>query len=753
MFKLVNRSRSMKSMRIGEGAPSGARTHGPESLVLGSPGLVSSFQPTKEDSGVSQNEVVPFLVEDAAADAATAVETRNTYRHRPLPTPPRPKASSSTMAERPSTSGGPSPHNYGTASFKNFDRRTSKDDMYIKPHSSARGGYKSYHIPIRDNPASPIESPGDLSYDYSPARTFTVRTQTPDSMDSNMGTIAIGMAIGSPTHPPPEFMDSREFLATPISSTPISATRSEWQPQASSMGTSMMRVSPEPPREASEPAPAPKQKSGRWKLFGRSKSKRLASSPVAISQPMNLQLPAASRTDFEKSPTTTTTTTTTKTTTNQASDLGRRNTERRPADSKPPMLRSQTAGQMAPPSPKDSKGPKLLSRMASTRSARNVKKSDISAPVHVSMAVPALPTKTPAKPSGCLLNVEIPSIKMERYSVMFGNVLGQPQGPQASTSGQQGPQISTSGQQQAPHTSSSLLARRQATLDRLKTINDQVMKEVEDKDRARGRRATSPQPSRSPAFSLSLFPATPSRSANNPPQSPRYRSNTSPAHLSSSQRAKLEPARTHPEATRKKTPSPETSGLRPRRPQEPPAAREVVASPEHQTRSRDSFANDDDESEEIHLTEQLKPAIYEPTWQMITPAASTAPSSAAPSAKDQSPASVSSVRTHVTKPSFDGSEPDDALRAAVEISIARQISISRQQRQMLRPMKTNAVRIGGANSPRTKSPVPTLAVGKNERLSSTKSSTPTLIFPGETFEQQIAQNRKSERIVVEGEQA
>ncbi|OHW91433.1 hypothetical protein CSPAE12_09934 [Colletotrichum incanum] len=708
-------------MRIGGGAPSGAQTHGPESPVLGSPGLVSSFQQTKEDSGVSQNEVVPFFAKDAAdaaAAAVAAVETRNTYRHRPLPTPPRSKASS-TMAERPSTSGGLAPHNHSTASFKTFDRRMSKDDMYIRPHSSARGGYKSYHIPIRDNPASPIESPGDFSHDFSPARTFTVRTQTPDSMDSNMGTIAIGMAIGSPTHPPPEFTASREFLATPIPT-----TRNDWQPQASSMSTSMIRASPEPPQEAPEPVPAPKQKSGRWKLFGRSKSKRLASSPVAISQPMNLQQSAASRTDYDSLPTS-----------NQASDLGRRNTERKPADSKPPMMRSQTAGPGAPPSPKDSKAPKLLSRMASTRSTRSVKKSDISAPVHVSMGVPALPPK----PSGGFLDVEIPSIKMERYSVMFGNVLGQPQGSQDSTSGQQ-----------ASQPSSSLLARRQATLDRLKTINDQVMKEEEDRDRARGRRATSPQPLKSPAFSLSLFPATPSESANNPPQSPRYRSNTSPAFLSSPQRASFEPAETHPEARRRKTPSPEMTGFQPHRPHEP-AAHDFVLGPEQSALMLDSPTNDN-EFEEIHLTEQLKPTIYEPAWQMVTPADSTAPSSAAPSAKDHSPASVSSIHTHVTKPSFDGSEPDDALRAAVEISIARQISISRQQRRMLRPLKTNTIRVGGgAGSPGSRSPVSTITVGKNERLSSTKSSTPTLIVSGETFEQQIAQNRKSERIIVEGE--
>ncbi|CAI0651365.1 unnamed protein product [Colletotrichum noveboracense] len=701
MFKLVNRSRSMKSMRTGGGAPGGAQTHGPESPVLGEPGLVSSFQLAKEDSSLSQNESVPsFSSEGAAADAAAAVvEARNTYRHRPLPTPPRSKASS-TMAERPSTSGGLSPHNNSTASFRSFaDRRISKDDMYIRPQSSARGGFKSYHIPIRDNPASPVESPGD----FSPARTFTVRTQTPDSMDSNMGTIAIGMAIGSPTHIPPEFSSPPPPPAQP---------RNDWQPQASSMSTSMMRASPEPlpsPMETAEPVPAPKQKSGRWKLFGRSKSKRLASSPVAISQPMNLQQPMASTREFESLPPS-----------NQATDLGRRNTERRPGDSKPAMVRSQTAGPMAaPPSPKDQKPPKLLSRMASTRSTREkVKKSDISAPVHVSMHVPALPTK----PAGNFLDVEIPSINMERYSVMFGGIL-QPQGPP----GQQAQQ------QQQQQGASALLARRQATLDRLKTINDQVMKEEEEKERMRGRSATSPQPLKSPAFSLSFVPGDTLGIG----QQPARLAPPPLAHVAVPVPVKAEAS------GRARTATPDSM----RAPQDVPIG--FAFGPEQSGLLLDS-PTDDRESEEIHLTEQLKPTIYEPTWQMITPSDSTAPSSAAPSAKDRSPASVSSAHTHVTKPSLDESEPDDALKAAVEISIARQISISRSQRRMLRPLKTPALPSG---SPSMRSPVSvnTVTIGRNERLSSTKSSTPTLISPGETFEQQIAQNRKSERIIVEGE--
>ena len=56
---------------------------------------------------------------------------------------------------------------------------------------------------------------------------------------------------------------------------------------------------------------------------------------------------------------------------------------------------------------------------------------------------------------GQLLDVDIPSVEMERYSVMFGNLLPKPAGM-----------------------SSSLLARRQATLDKLKTVNEALALKV-----------------------------------------------------------------------------------------------------------------------------------------------------------------------------------------------------------------------------------------------------------------------------------
>lgn len=128
----------------------------------------------------------------------------------------------------------------------------------------------------------------------------------------------------------------------------------------------------------------------------------------------------------------------------------------------------------------------------------------------------------PAETSGNgLLAVDIPSIQMERYSVMFEQLLGSSTPPK---------KISTS----------NLLARRQATLDRLKTVNESIAElELEEarlgvKSSQKSRRMTSP--AASPG--LTLFPGhahlTPSAAAANGATSDRrlHRSNTSPAMLS-----------------------------------------------------------------------------------------------------------------------------------------------------------------------------------------------------------------------------
>ncbi|KAF1983701.1 hypothetical protein K402DRAFT_160869 [Aulographum hederae CBS 113979] len=106
-------------------------------------------------------------------------------------------------------------------------------------------------------------------------------------------------------------------------------------------------------------------------------------------------------------------------------------------------------------------------------------------PKHFPMMVERGWEVTPGKQkSSGMLDVEIPSVKMERYSVMFGNVLG-------------------SNVHQPPARKQSLLERRRLDTDRVKPLSNKSLK-TPDANKPQ-RRATSPS-YRSPSFSL--FPRT-----------------------------------------------------------------------------------------------------------------------------------------------------------------------------------------------------------------------------------------------------
>lgn len=105
------------------------------------------------------------------------------------------------------------------------------------------------------------------------------------------------------------------------------------------------------------------------------------------------------------------------------------------------------------------------------------------------------------------LDVEIPSITLDRYSVMFSGVLNP--------------------QQQKRNSKMTLLERRQATLEKLKSVNV-AQREEEVKQ---FRRASSPQPTRSP--SLPTLPPIPGRQQLAVPPSPRSRAHSSPAVIPS----------------------------------------------------------------------------------------------------------------------------------------------------------------------------------------------------------------------------
>ncbi|KFY33074.1 hypothetical protein V494_07837 [Pseudogymnoascus sp. VKM F-4513 (FW-928)] len=122
---------------------------------------------------------------------------------------------------------------------------------------------------------------------------------------------------------------------------------------------------------------------------------------------------------------------------------GRTRSERRPQTAKPKLARSATA---------PVEGPAVSTPPREKRRLEKRERVPVDSPMqtHVEDEWTAM-TPKPDKP---LLAVEIPTTEMERYSVMFSSLLDKKNGPQPSTSG--------------------LLARRQATLDRLKSVNETI---------------------------------------------------------------------------------------------------------------------------------------------------------------------------------------------------------------------------------------------------------------------------------------
>ncbi|KAF4985127.1 hypothetical protein FDECE_16796 [Fusarium decemcellulare] len=647
-----------------------------------------------------------------------------------------------------------------------LDKRVSRDDLSLILKSSRKANHHhvtAFHVPIHGRPPSPDTSPRSSEL----TRVTMVRTSTPDSIgdSTETGVIAIGMAIGSPTQ-------AGEHA-------PVMA----WNPQRA------MNAAAEIPEPAPEPVEDTQQKARKWGLF-RSKSKR-AVKPVQPQRVMT-DTPNLSTTSLSSGAPASTPGLPVRST--SLADHARKTPKHKPI-----VIRSQTEPTIIEPAestvetpvPTPAQAPMSVPTSAEMKPlspgkltkerpvtertpSKEVKSKETSGGIGRKMSLRALrgdsarrraekaaaaqpPSPPPMPPmpamatipqiTGPLLDIEIPSIKMERYSVMFNNVL-QPQG-----------------------SASSLLARRQATLDRLKTISDQITNEGQDDSRQR--RASSPQPQPSPVF---LDPTM-----SKPLPSPRLRSNTYPAQslspMDASFQDEAQEARviqvskardvnrdnSSPNSQIKlvskfnKRPgalSPEKQNLTPARQGSPPSpiARSKQPSPFTPDTSSlilDSPENTDDETGTQVPKKKPQPSP-EPTWQMVSPPASIT-SSTAEASKRLSPQSLASPESiTVTMPPE--TDPEEALRNAVEISIARQISVSHQQRKMLHPLKSNPSvrrRIDGSPDGPAGAYIP---IEKNERLSETKTATPVLVHPRELAHSPDAwqMHRKSERVILEG---
>ncbi|KAI0857865.1 hypothetical protein F4860DRAFT_331562 [Xylaria cubensis] len=733
MFKLVSRSRSLMEGK-GIGRRAGAKasvTHVPDEPLRGGPETVSDktlrTRPSYNDY----------------ATPVDASQNADQYVSRPLPATPTSKAK---MVDRPSTSGGPGSSKTAKNDF-NFDKRMSRDDFYLG--SRAYGGTRSGpSASFRAQPPTPDTSPRTAPVQRLRSATTTAWEPTSNST-KELHNGDIGMALGSPTHPPnsTDTWNSQNVTRPSKDSHPVASPPAS---RSSSVDTFDMPVSRKP--------------TGRWKLFGLFGRKQSNQSipAVSISDPNGLygtnrpeEIAAASQASLSSRP--------------KSPSRSNTTASRKAPRHKPIVVRSQTmplgvkADAYEKPQGTEKRGDGDFGRI----------------PIALDTGVKSNPA---AKPS--LLNVEIPDVRLERYSVMFNGVL---------------------------NSNPSLLSRRQANVQKLKSVEDVVERAEEQKYQGATRRETSPQPV-TRSSGLALFPSS-RQGQNLIPQRPssRLRSNTSPALLPSPSRATFH----------RKTPSPqrpsvvETPSVRHSRhpslhhhekpgiavttdsytpEREPsPSPREFSNDQSHLILDSPTDVGPEDEDEDTTIPWQAwKPTNYqpppEPKWQMISPSQKTpsTASSYASSQRKRSPSLASSSRTHLTQPSEDFDDishhPDGKMMTPVEISIARQISISRQQRNMLlQPLRTGnamppppppplllpSVSVSPGSSGRKQStsshvaspasasrmPPAVVAVGEPGRIAETKTSTPTLVHPPDLLDPHnivlLAQHRRSERIVLE----
>ncbi|KAK4148646.1 hypothetical protein C8A00DRAFT_47546 [Chaetomidium leptoderma] len=619
---------------------------------------------------------------------------RNPYLDRPLPPPPSKNISAGvsttpfTMPARPSTSSGPV-SGKASGTRPTLEKRLSKDDMALTGRMVTNSGKLQPYLtgPKALWLLTPEPSPQKIQKMRvpSPASAMSPPATLPTPQSSASGEIQIGMALGSPTQ------DSTPNSGSPYAGNPLAG----WQPQSQ---TSVQAGQAPSPAQIPEPT-VQRTKTQKRRLFGSLFGGRKHAEP-----PKAVETVEANRS----------TSSITISVSNDDATPARSNTVtgKKAPKHKPIIVRSRTESQVE----------------ATTQ--------EPSFPV-ISEPIPSLST------SGAgLLNIDIPDIRLERYSVMFSGVL------------------------KSNGTKSSLLERRQATLEKLKTISDRI--EEEGNDRIRPRRATSPQPMKSPAFSL--FPQTPTRHSGllatsgagmasttslAPPRA-LSRSNTSPAYLPSPSRANFEPPRQgsteQPSRKERKTVtiiSPRTMDERNRAAQVeklreqqqaqqrshtqssktttttfhfgPSESGLILDSPQSMSSSSSLSSLSEDETNHPPTNNHsrrpgLKPTLPEPQWEIITPPSSTSSSPAESAAAGTATTTTATRRSkHSTstststssssiksRPSLDTrvsvDEQDAALKAAVEISIARQISISRQQRRLLRPFGQGGTTMSSSGS-------------------------------------------------------
>ncbi len=268
------------------------------------------------------------------------------------------------------------------------------------------------------------------------------------------------------------------------------------------------------------------------------------------------------------------------------------------------------------------------------------------------------PSVAPRRPMASLLQVEIPNVELDRYSVMFGDLLG-----------------SNPHTRPKPKKQQSLLSRTQVNVEDVPAganSEDCHLSSMDNLPKPPHRRddSTSSKSSKTPSFSL--FPSsssTPRQSANSmvskslPKPSPLGRSTTAPNTLAPPNRPQIHKSKSE---DREQvlfvvhSPAEVPSTL------DPPSRRHSLDAP--------SFSDSKLETGSLNLTSQVSQGIF----------------------SDYAfPARKSSMKRLPQPPKdsvFSSHPRDDSVGTAAEVSIARQISISRRQRQLLVPVAPKLAR-------------------------------------------------------------
>ncbi|KAL8694648.1 MAG: hypothetical protein Q9218_000743 [Villophora microphyllina] len=258
---------------------------------------------------------------------------------------------------------------------------------------------------------------------------------------------------------------------------------------------------------------------------------------------------------------------------------------------------------------------------------------------------------------GSLLQVEIPNIELERYSVMFSSLL-------------QPSQQSIPNRPSSPKRQPSLLARRQVNVPELKTTKPPSIERpwMHDELSSSRHQAASPNrassPNRSPSFSL--FPPSPpahGRKANKQARerSPLHRSASTPIAVSPS-KAKFEFFDTSDNGRQDQVIL-------------------IVHTPSEPSESRRQSGMDFyTPPTSLHTPHREISTNIEYPFPSLSPSQNADPSHLASSSNARTPSPSRPPNTNKPSP-----HPMNTYNKAAEISIARQISISRQQRQLLVP--------------------------------------------------------------------